>query len=562
MKKKFRNTIAKRLKRGFGTLIILFILSSVFSLIGFYIIGNNMNTFYHVQHETTKKQMEIRKDVQTINKRLLWAIICNDNQVTKEQKEDFLKRFEKIENYIALINQNLKDPELKENLLSTFQEFEEGTDHLLEEIENGNAEKGIEYYNTDFNNISEKLADTLGSTNEKSEMAALQQYKVSMAVQTAAIISLGLFSLISIILAVLLGRKLIKSIVLPLNEIELASKELSEGNLHIAINYQSEDEIGQVAHSLRTSIQKLASYIEDIDHAMGNMAAGNFNWKFTNQFEKDFKNIESSLKHFLIKISQSLHEIGNVAVQVTESSSQISEIGMTMSKGATEQASVTEELSATLSDITGRITHNAENAATISQEVGAVSHNMATANKNMKNVVKAMDTIHDTSKEISKIVKTINEIATQTKLIALNASIEAARAGEAGKEFAVVAEEVSQLANQSAEAAKTTAAFIEASLNAVQDGKLQADTTARELDAITENADAITKKVNEIALASNEQAQSVQQIDDGIEKIVQVVETNAATAEESSGSSEELTELAQRLKDLIYQFKLKEGVDK
>ena len=103
MKKSGKLSISTRLKRVFAILVFIIFLSSVFSLISFRSIGNNMSTFYSIQYETTKKQMEIRKDVQTINKRILWAAIREDASVTAEQKKEIEGRFEKIVKYIHLL---------------------------------------------------------------------------------------------------------------------------------------------------------------------------------------------------------------------------------------------------------------------------------------------------------------------------------------------------------------------------------------------------------------------------------------------------------------------------
>ena len=79
-----------------------------------------MTTFYHVQYVTTKDQMEIRKDVQAINKRVLWALLCADDaSVVEEQQKDFEDRFSKIEQYIAVIDKNLNDSEKTQKLAST-----------------------------------------------------------------------------------------------------------------------------------------------------------------------------------------------------------------------------------------------------------------------------------------------------------------------------------------------------------------------------------------------------------------------------------------------------------
>jgi methyl-accepting chemotaxis protein len=557
MKNFLKQKISKRLNTVFVLLVSLIIVSSVFALISFQIIGSNMTTFYHVQYETTKNQMEIRKDVQTINKRILWAAIKNDPKVAEEQKADFDGRFEKISGYMAIIEKNLKDDKLSESLNSAFEKFKEDTYSLTDMIAAGKTSDAIAYYETSFNDVSEVLADALDNTGTLSDKAAESKYVGSIIVQIVATVLLAIFSIVSIIVAIVMSKRLTKSIVEPLSEIENASKEISEGNLHIEISYMGDDEIGQVAESLRSSIKKIAAYIDDIDYVMEAMASGNFNVDFSNDFIGDFKNIQSSLSHFTSKISESLQEIGNVSDQVLGGSVQISGAARTLAEGATDQAGIVQELSATATSITQRITENAQNAVEISKEVEGVTQSISKENEKMQEVVHAMEIISETSKEIGKIISTINSIAAQTNLLALNASIEAARAGEAGKGFAVVADQVSLLASQSAEAAKNSTHFIEASLKAVEEGKIIADTAAKELVEVVENSNSITYKVNSIAVASNDQADAVRQIDIGIEQIANVVEANAATSEESSAASEELTNEAKSLKELIHQFKLK-----
>lgn len=549
--------IYRRLNMVFAVLVSIIFLSSVFALISFRTIGSNLTTFFNVQYETTKKQMEIRKDVQTINKRILWAIICSDSSVTEEQKADFDKRFEKIDQYMAVINANLKDEGAGQSFMSAFSDFKEDTYYLIKIIEGGDTKEAVNYYKTTFNDVSERLADALDETGAEADEDALHKYQTSIMVQNIATLLLAIFSVISLLTAIIMGRRLAKSIVVPLREIEKASKEIAEGNLHTVITYESEDEIGQVADSLRSSINKIASYITDIDCVMESMAGGNFNVDFANEFIGDFKNIEKSLRCFTQKISGSLGEITNVSNQVSGGSVQISESAQNLAEGASSQAGIVKDLSESVADITKHISENAKNAVEISDEVESVTKNISQENEKMQEMILAMDTIRKTSHEVSKIINTMNDIASQTNLLALNASIEAARAGEAGKGFSVVANQVSLLAGQSSEAAKTSTQLMEDSLKAVEEGTVIADTTAKELNIIAEKTELITKKVANIAAASKEQAESAGQIDSGIGQISQVVELNAATAEENSASSEELTSQAQTLKNLVYQFRLK-----
>lgn len=557
MKKLGEMKISKRLASVFMVLVVLMFVSSAFAVISFQIIGSNMKTFYNVQYETTKNQMEIRKDVQTINKRILWAIICNDADVVKEQKDEFETRFNKIDGYISIIGKNLKSKSISEELTKAFNEFEKDTYEIVNLVENGDIQGAVDYYETTFNDVSEVLADALDNTGNLSDADAEHKYKSSIVVQIVITVLLVILTLGSLGIAIILSKRTTKSIVDPLNEIQVATEEIAKGELHTVIEYSGNDEIGQVADSLRASMDTIRTYITDIDHIMKEMANGNFDITFINEFIGDFKSIRTSVEYFTTHISKSVEDIGKVAEQVSSGSMQIAEAAQTLAEGATDQAGIVEELSATVSNITQRITDNAKNAVEISKEVEEVTQGISQGNDRMKAVVAAMETINTTSREIGNIIETINTIAEQTNLLSLNASIEAARAGIAGRGFAVVADQVSLLANQSAEAANTSTQLIEASLKAVDEGKVVADIAANELNKVVNNASVINEKVESIATASSEQADAVKQIDIGIEQIAQVVETNAATAEESSASSEELTSEAQSLKELILQFKLK-----
>lgn len=558
-KKDFKNLkMNERLQKVFSLLNCLMVVSAVFALLCFQLIGSNMKSFYYKEYETTKMQMEIRRDLQTINKRVLWSIASRDSATITENKEDFKERFAKIEKYIEKINNNLKDKQLNEEITSAWEVFSKDTLLMLNLTMVGHNETAVEYYRTNFNPISEQLADSLGKVGDASDEAAETKYKFSLFVQYGAALLMLVVAVLSIIVGVKKGKKLTESIVTPLDEIKDASKQIAEGNLHVDITYESEDEIGQVAESLRTSISKIAEYIDDLDIMMGSIAEGNFNCTLQNEFVGDFKNIELSLDSLTSKISESLEKIEEVAGQVASGAGQIADASNSLAEGAMDQAGIVEELSATVNEVTQRISHNAGQADEISKEVSGMAGGMIEGNQRMQEVVQAMQTIDETAKEIEKIIDTINEIASQTNLLALNASIEAARAGEAGKGFAVVADQVSLLAGQSAEAANTTTQYIKRSLQAVQQGKYVADETAERLNAVAGNADIITESVDSIAVASNEQSDSAKQIDVGIEHIAEVVQTNAATAEESSAASEELAAHAQQLKELVMQFKLKQ----
>lgn len=130
----------------------------------------------------------------------------------------------------------------------------------------------------------------------------------------------------------------------------------------------------------------------------------------------------------------------------------------------------------------------------------------------MKHITVAMEEISEASQETSKIIKTINEIAFQTNLLALNAAVEAARAGEAGAGFAVVAEEVRNLALRSATAANETSKLLQDTIDKVEGGSTLVSQAQDNFSDVTQNMAKVAQLISEITNASREQASGIDQI--------------------------------------------------
>ena len=172
----------------------------------------------------------------------------------------------------------------------------------------------------------------------------------------------------------------------------------------------------------------------------------------------------------------------------------------------------------------------------------------------MSQMAQAIAEISKSSEETGKIIKTIDEIAFQTNLLALNAAVEAARAGEAGAGFAVVAEEVRNLAMRAAESAKNTSTLIENTVDSVKRGN---DLTLATQEAFKKNVEIsgkIAKLVDEIAAASQEQAQGVEQVTKAVAEMDKVIQENAASAEESASAAEEMHAQAGQMSRFIRQL--------
>ena len=239
------------------------------------------------------------------------------------------------------------------------------------------------------------------------------------------------------------------------------------------------------------------------------------------------------------------------ADQTTAASGEVSSSSQTLAEGASEQAASLEETSASLEEISSMTKRNAESATQAKDLAGQTRAAADTGAADMEEMKRAMDAIKGSSDDISKIIKTIDEIAFQTNILALNAAVEAARAGEAGMGFAVVAEEVRNLAQRSAQSAKETAGKIEDSVKKSEHGVQICGKVAQSLSEIVGKARQVDTLVGEIAQASKEQTQGIEQVNTAVSQMDKVTQSNAAGAEETAAAAEELSAQAIVLQDSV-----------
>jgi len=314
---------------------------------------------------------------------------------------------------------------------------------------------------------------------------------------------------------------------------------------------QQRDEIGVLA----AAFDAMVASSREQARAAQVIAEGDLTAEVAVRSEEDV--LGRALDHMVRTFHDLTASIIQAAEQVSVSARQASEFSLTLSEGATEQASTIQQLSASLAEITAAAEKNAQEAQRLGGLAQVILQDAAAGDKRMRDMLKAMEEISAASAGIEKIIKVIDDIAFQTNILALNAAVEAARAGQHGKGFAVVADEVRALAGRSAKAVQETAELIDRSMAKVRSGTEIAKDTAEALAKISAQIDKAAAYLQGIAETSRQQAAGVEQVSQAVSQVSQVVQNNAAVAEESAAASQELSRQAESLMEKTRLFKVR-----
>ena len=237
--------------------------------------------------------------------------------------------------------------------------------------------------------------------------------------------------------------------------------------------------------------------------------------------------------------------------QVSDAASHIASASQDLAEGTSEQAASLEETSSSLEEMSSMSKATLENSNLMAVTGDKSYQAMRSSHKSLRATTESMKRIGESGAAAAKIIKASDDIAFQINLLALNAAVEAARAGEAGAGFAVVAEEVRNLAMRSAEAAKNTEQILGEMLQEINNGNTLVAKTLEDFYLMGDEGKKTNELIKEIDSAMKQQAQGIQQINQAVSEMDKVTQRTAASAEESASTAEELNAQAHQMKSYV-----------
>lgn len=373
----------------------------------------------------------------------------------------------------------------------------------------------------------------------------------------------------SLVLSISIGLLMTRLITKPIKDIQALFTETEQGDFTVKGTYQSKDELGLLTASFNKMVAGVRSIIETVGETSHQVASSSQELSASaDESTKASEYISTTIQELAVGSDQQVESVEN---------------SRTVIKGMTEFA--------------GRISSNAEKAAATADQtalmslegtkaIDKVSAQMKSINETVVSLSEAFKHLTERSNEIGNITEVITSIAEQTNLLALNAAIEAARAGEQGKGFAVVADEVRKLAEQSAQSAeqitrlitiiqndtKQTMNSVISATGEVKEGLVVVHEAGGAFQKIENSITEVVTQINDVTNLVKNLTAGTSEIETAISGVKEVAETAAgstqtvsaatqeqlASMEEIAAASQILAQNAEELQHLIQKFKIKD----
>ncbi|WCR45403.1 methyl-accepting chemotaxis protein [Stutzerimonas stutzeri] len=326
--------------------------------------------------------------------------------------------------------------------------------------------------------------------------------------------------------------------------------------------------------------------LRDMGRAMANIAEGegDLTRRLDVQSKDEFGQLATAFNRFVERIHESIREVSSATLQVNEVAQRVLSASNASMTNSDEQASRTNSVAAAINELGAAAQEIARNAADASQHASGARHQAEHGRQVVEQNIAAMrelsakisascsqiEALNAKTVDIGQILEVIKGISEQTNLLALNAAIEAARAGEAGRGFAVVADEVRNLAHRTQSSAQEIQQMIEqlqvgagASVQTMTESQRQSESSVSIADRAGERLGEVTQRIGEIdgmnqsvATATEEQTAVIESLNMDITEINTLNQQGVENLQSTLRACGDLDQQARRLKQLVDSFRI------
>jgi len=590
------------IKQKLVTIGFLAIIGIVSILLPVLNLGNVLSQEIHKNEKRNGDVVQFEKLVETLGETTLIAmdLIINvyEDSVTSAEYSELQEAVTELLSHKVLLSQ-LKDSEYEQTIARSasghFSKLEKLFGELIEAAKN-NDKTSLRRLDDEIDSEAEKLSVLMDGFHESLHTEADVASKIML--QTLndtrnSIVEIG-FVVVLVLVVSLVG--LVRSVVAPLSMMtkgmgQLASKDLSA----VIPGVGRKDELGQMANAIELfktnmikadedkeqenqHLVKVTSHLKQVIDAVagGDLTVravidANWNQKLVSLAKNLNKMIEN-----LAAVTRQIHEASDA---MATSLAEVRSAMLSQSSSSTQQASAINETTSTLSEIKATSNQTLEKALSQSGKAEKARVDSQSGNKAVTEAVQGMDKIHRRmddvaasilelsrkTQQITEITDVVDDLARQSKMLALNASIEAARAGESGQGFAVVAEEIRNLAEQSRESTaqvKTilqdirsstehTVMVAEEGTKQVSEGSRLIEDAGKAINALNVAVDSMAMESQQITAAVRQETSGIEQISTAMTEISSATNNSVASIRQTETAVEDLSKLSGKLKDQV-----------